>query len=256
MTERPRRGRLWTGPWSEQRPRQAHRGERERALEAVCSAPERGAECPATLPARPKTTGRAHVLRDPEPESHPSGTIHFFTPRLYQQFNSPDPAEEERAYEAWERAILAYKQQLDSVRDRMPPQVVALSGSCLHDAEVVKREGIVQVTGPHCSHEFPFPPWTALAVITVRLEGEILCLFYSLWDRVRVCEAPDDWQFSKLREHWLYDEVRVQGDRGVGTNVHSILLSTGVVLDVPFTSVVVHRVPVPQPVTAAERKTA
>jgi hypothetical protein len=46
--------------------------------------------------------------------------MQFFTPQFYQQFNSLDEAEEERAYEAWERAVLAYKQQPDSVRDRMP----------------------------------------------------------------------------------------------------------------------------------------
>ncbi|MGD9713074.1 MAG: hypothetical protein AB7V46_13525 [Thermomicrobiales bacterium] len=186
--------------------------------------------------------------------------MQFFTPQLYQRFNSPDPAEEERAYEAWEQAVLAYKQQLDSVRDRMPSQLIALSELCLHDAEVIRREETTQASGPiFFPHEFPFPVpfsmWSAVAVITLRLDGEILCLFYSLWDHIRTREAPDNWQFSKLREHWLYDEVQVHGERRFTTYIHSILLSTGVVLDIPFMSVVVHRFPIPQTAALPEKRT-
>src|SRR5689334_4496634 len=115
--------------------------------------------------------------------------MQFFTPQLYQQFNSPDAAEEERAYEAWERAVLAYKQQLDSVRDRMPSQIIALSELCLHDAEVIKREDLAQASGPMFVHDFPFPypisVWSAVSVITLRLDGEIVSLFYCLWDNIR-----------------------------------------------------------------------
>lgn len=176
--------------------------------------------------------------------------MQFFTPQLYQQFNSLDEAEAERASEAWEQAILAYKQQLDSVRDRMPSQIIALSELCLHDAEVVKREEIAQSTGPVYFPDFPFPfplfPWWAVAVVTLRLDNEIICLYYCLTDRVRIREAPDSWRFSKLREHWLYDEVQVHGERRLTTFTHSILLSSGVVLEIPFMSVVIHRFPIPQ----------
>lgn len=189
--------------------------------------------------------------------------MQYFTPQLYQQFNSLDEAEAERANEAWEQAILSYKQRLDSVRDRLPSQVIALSALCLHDAEVIKREELVQSSGPvHFSHEFPLQlpvsVWSAVAVISLRLGGEILSLFYSLYDRVRPHEAPKDWRFSTLREHWLYDEVEVHEDRRFPVFTHSILLSTGVVLDIPFTSVVTHRFPVPQTGTSvsAGKKTA
>ncbi len=186
--------------------------------------------------------------------------MRFFTPQLYQQFNSLDAAEAERANEAWDQAILAYKQQLDSVRDHLPAQIIALSELCLHDAELIKREEIVQASGPVIFSEFPFPVpisvWSAVAVITLRLDGEILSLFYSLWDRVRIHEAPDNWRFSKLKEHWLYDEVQVHGERRFTTFLHSILLSTGVVLDVPFLSVVIHRFSVPQAGVLGDKKTA
>jgi hypothetical protein len=52
--------------------------------------------------------------------------------------------------------------------------------------------------------------------------------------------ATEDWPFSKKREHWLYDEVQWHGgDRGRFT--HLILLSTGVVLTIPFATVLISR---------------
>jgi hypothetical protein len=175
----------------------------------------------------------------------------------------------------------------------MPSQVIALSELCLHDAEVIRREEITQASGPMFfpddlpppraragaggwaqagagaraasgptlpPHDPPFPyplsVWSAIAVITLRVDEEILCLFYCLWDHIRIREAPENWQFSKLREHWLYDEVQIHGERWFTTYMHSILLSTGVVLDIPFTSVVIHRFPIPQMGVVAEKKTA
>jgi hypothetical protein len=186
--------------------------------------------------------------------------MQFFTPELYQQFNSLDEAEAERANEAWEKAILAYKQKLDSVRDRMPSQIIALSELCLHDTEVIKREEISQASGPDFFHDFPFPfplyLWWTVAVITLRLDGEVLSLFYCLWDHIRAREAPENWRFSKLGEHWLYDEVQIHEESRFTTYMHSILLSTGVVLDIPFLSVVMHRFPVPQMGVVEEKKTA
>jgi hypothetical protein len=187
--------------------------------------------------------------------------MQYFTPQLYQQFNSLDEVEAERANEAWDQAILAYRQQLDSVRDRMPSQIVALSELCLHDAEVIKREEIAQASGPigflpDFPIPIPFTVWSAVAVITLRLDGEILTLFYCLSDHIGMSEAPKNWRFSKLREHWLYDEVQVHGERGFPIYTHSILLSTGIVLDIPFISVVIHRFPIPQTAALPEMKTA
>jgi hypothetical protein len=178
--------------------------------------------------------------------------MQFFTPQLYQQFNSRDEAEAERANEKWEEAIRAYKESLEHIRDQMPSQVVALSELCLHDAEVLAREEIHQAHALPFEHEDLFPIWSTMEVITVHLDTELLSLFYALWDRVRIHEAPDTWHFSKLREHWLYDEIHVQNERRWPLYTHSILFSTGIVLNIPFVSVVLHRVPLPQ--TASEKK--
>jgi hypothetical protein len=50
----------------------------------------------------------------------------YFTPELYQQFNSFDVDKAERADEAWDRAEVAYKERLASIRPHMPSQVVRL----------------------------------------------------------------------------------------------------------------------------------
>jgi hypothetical protein len=67
--------------------------------------------------------------------------------------------------------------------------------------------------------------------------------------------APEGWPFSKLREHWLYDEVdRLPEERGPFW--HRILLSSGVELDIPFTTVVIHRFALPKEAEEAARQSA
>jgi len=46
--------------------------------------------------------------------------MNYFTPELYQQFNSFDVDAAERADEAWDRAELAYKERLATIRERLP----------------------------------------------------------------------------------------------------------------------------------------
>src|SRR5262249_27203350 len=87
--------------------------------------------------------------------------------------------------------------------------------------------------------------WSAVAIISVQHQGEILSLIYSLWDRMRVTQAPEGWRFSKRREHWLYDEVDVASERRGGPFIHRILLSTGIALEIPFPSVALQRFALP-----------
>lgn len=171
--------------------------------------------------------------------------MRFFTPQLYQQFNSPDDETADRANEAWEGAIDAYRTHLESIRGGVPSGVAKLAELDLHDAEVLSRVEEIQAGAPYYLHEYPYPvpisPWTAVAIVTVRQEGAILSLIYGLWDRLRTHAAPEGWAFSKEKEHWLYDEVDIASEPR-GPFVHRILLSTGVELEVPFTTVVIHRV--------------
>jgi hypothetical protein len=183
----------------------------------------------------------------------------YFTPELYQQFNSFEVAEAERADEAWDRAEAAYKERLAGIREYLPSQVVKLSELCLHDALVVSRVEQAQPAGEIPSlngpYPFPFPSlWTAVAIVSVTVGEEVISLIYCLSDHTTVKDAPEGWRFSKLQEQWLYDEVDMIHDRS-GPFVHRILLSTGVTLEIPFVSVFIHRFTVPA-VTKVARQTA
>ena len=169
--------------------------------------------------------------------------MRFFTPELYLQYNSPNDGEADRADEAWEAAIRAYQQHLDGLRDKMPSQVVRLSELCLHDAELLACEEKAEPL-------FRLPPepywldpiWSAVAILSVRQGGEVLSLIYLLGDHLRDHPPKDDWSFSKLRKHWLYDEIDLAPSPR-GTFQHRVLFSDGAVLEIPFLSVVTHRFP-------------
>jgi hypothetical protein len=69
-------------------------------------------------------------------------------------------------------------------------------------------------------------------------------LFYFLSDHITEQPAAKDGPFSKEGEHWLYDEIHWQrGQRG--RFIHLILLSSGVVLSIPFCTVLISRFPLP-----------
>ncbi|MBV9123376.1 MAG: hypothetical protein JO112_08470 [Planctomycetes bacterium] len=78
-------------------------------------------------------------------------------------------------------------------------------------------------------------------------------MIYALWDHIRENPAPEDWPFSKRREHWLYDEVDTASQRQE-LFLHRILLSSGVELEIPFVAVVIHRFAVPSEPEGAENK--
>lgn len=169
--------------------------------------------------------------------------MRYFTRQLYQQFNSADDEEADRADEAWEAAIEKYREHREGLRDRMPLNVAKLADLNLHDAEILSRAEEIQPGAPFY-YDFPFPLtpafWSAVAIVSMRVGDDILSLIYCLCDHIREYPAPDDWPFSKLSEHWLYDEVDIASERR-GPFLHRILLSSGVELEIPFSTVVIHR---------------
>ena len=173
----------------------------------------------------------------------------YFTAELYQRFNSFDVDEAERADEAWDKAEAAYKERLARIREHMPSQVVKLSELCLHDALVVSRVEQAEPAGAFdffdATHPGPLPfVWTAVAIIAVTLDEEVISLIYALSDHIHTREAPQGWRFSKIQEQWLYDEVDLMDDHR-GPFIHRIMLSTGITLEIPFVSVIIHRFTVP-----------
>jgi hypothetical protein len=124
----------------------------------------------------------------------------------------------------------------------------------LHDALILSRREEIQAGGPPVPpdvafHEFPFPmrfffpSWTAICVVTVKDEDTIRSLIYCLRDGVQI-KSSREWPFSKEGEHWLYDEVEVfrteRWPMFPGGFIHRILLSSGVELEIPFTTLFIH----------------
>jgi hypothetical protein len=135
------------------------------------------------------------------------------------------------------------------IREHMPSQVVRLTELCLHDALVVSRVEQAEPAGEfdvfNTTRPFPLPfVWTAVAIISVTLGAEVISLIYVLSDHTTTREAPEGWRFSKPQEQWLYDEVDLRNDHR-GPFVHRILLSSGITLEIPFVSVIIHRFTVP-----------
>lgn len=183
--------------------------------------------------------------------------MRYFTRKLYQEFNSSDDEVADRADEAWEAALREYREHLDGIRHSMHGGVLKVAELNLHDAEVLSRVEEVQPFAiNHGGVGGGGLVWSALAIVTVRMGHDLVSLIYNLWDHVRESPAPEDWQFSRLHEHWLYDEVDYASEQG-GHLVHRVLFSTGVELEIPFASVVVHRFPAHAPGhPAANKQTA
>jgi hypothetical protein len=168
--------------------------------------------------------------------------MRFFTPELFVRFNSPDEDEADRANQDWETALDEYRKHLDGIRDRLPPQVTKLADLCLHDAELLAWEQTVEPSSPPpMDPSAPESVSSATAIVSIRQEGKIVSLIYRLWDRVREHAAAEGWPFSKLRLHWLYDELDLAPN---GRFLHRVLLSDGRVLEIPFLSVIVYTLPI------------
>jgi hypothetical protein len=175
------------------------------------------------------------------PIAEPSESImQFFTPELYLRFNSENDDVASAADGEWERAIGDYRQHLDTIRDQMPSQVRKLAALDLHDAEFLACDELVEPTNFGSSKTLaPLPHWSALQIVSVKQSDALTSLIYFLWDRVREAPSPSDWPFSKNRPHWLYDEIGTAANRA-GSFLHRILCSDGRVVEIPFTSVVIH----------------
>jgi hypothetical protein len=197
-------------------------------------------------PRKPGDNG--HTFYETKTAKHPEQIMRFFTPELYVRFNSSDDDEADNANIEWEKAIEQYERHLAKFRDRLPAHVRKLTELSLHDAEVLARGEKIQAGTQQMPLDSPapfvFPMWTALAVVTVRNEETVRSLIYSLWDHIRTHEFKGKWPFSKEREHWLYDELDVvtspQEPLFRGAFLHRVLLSTGTILEIPFTSVIIH----------------
>jgi hypothetical protein len=178
--------------------------------------------------------------------------MRFFTPELYRRFNSSNDEQADEANEAWEKAIAKYQQHLNDIRGGLPTEVRKLTELSLHDAELLGIEEDFR----------PFPSvaknsaeqfWSAIAIVSLMHDDDVLSLIYFLWDKIRKRPA-EEWPFSRDRLHWLFDEIDVVSNGG--PFVHRILLSNGTAFEIPFASVVVYRLPLRPQESANTRQSA
>jgi len=180
-------------------------------------------------------------------ERRPEAMMKFFTPELYIRYNSTDDAEADRADEDWEKAIRDYKNHLTKHSKDMNDRVKDLAEMlCLHDAELLSiQEDVPSSYTPPLF--FPFP----VATISLKDNGNITNLVYFLWSEIGQSRPEEEWPFSKLRTHWLYDELDVERHPPYFPRYwHRILLSDGRVISIPFFDVIIQSFSQQNPETA------
>ena len=160
----------------------------------------------------------------------------FFTPGLYLRYNSADESIADLADEEWERALLEYKNHLLKYSGDMDDRVRELAEDlCLHDAELLSIQEDVP-NSPIPALFFPF----RVAIVTLGSGERMTNLIYFLWSAIEQSRPEGEWPFSKLRTHWLYDELDVERHPPYYPKYrHTILWSDGRVVSIPFLDVVI-----------------
>jgi len=178
-------------------------------------------------------------MKPPTEKPSESG-MRFFTPELYLRFNSSDDDIADRANEEWEEALEGYGEQLTRLRSKMPSPVRELADMCFHDWDFLGLDLRNQALNGWNGHQ-DANLWLEFAIVSLHEKNEVISLIYTIWDHVRENEPQTDWPFSKNRSHWMYDEIDLAPNRNE-LFVHRILFSNGRVLEIPFRSVMIHRV--------------
>jgi hypothetical protein len=169
--------------------------------------------------------------------------MRFFTPHLYRRFNSANDEVALRAHQEWELAIHSYRRHIDKLFRSTPADFPAreLTRLHLHDAKLVdEREVFERLLNAGVNESSS----VSIAVVSVLQGDKLTSLIYALAGRVQVAASPKSWPFSRKHPHWLYDEVDNRPNEAAGY-LHRILLSDGRVIQVPFTSVIIHTVAFP-----------
>jgi hypothetical protein len=176
-------------------------------------------------------------------EKRSESTMKFFTPELYLRYNSADDADADRADEDWERAILEYKNHLSKFSKEMSSRAKDLAENlCLHDAELLSlQEDTLE------SSSLPVFP-VSIVIVALKKDSKIVIIIYILRSKVVWSRPLKGWSFSKLRTHWLYDEIDFEEEGSYYW--HRILLSDGRVISIPFIDVIVQAFSEQNPETA------
>jgi hypothetical protein len=147
----------------------------------------------------------------------------FFTPELFADYSSDDPAIAAQAEAAWEAATAAYHKHVKHIRKQLPVKVRELAENfCFHDARYL---GISKIAGPF--------PEGGLATITLQQRDDFVFLCYLVVSEPTVSSAPSAKVFDAQERLWLYDEVDIAAN---GVFSQEILLSNGKIVGLKFIS--------------------
>jgi hypothetical protein len=152
--------------------------------------------------------------------------MQFFTRELYLHGSSNDPLEADRADEAWELAIKAYKTHMRALARNLPEGGKRLAKQCFHDAELMNPNRPVILARPGIG-------LIPLAHRTGTDQWQGYLIWYVLSADVRELPAPSNWPCSHERAQWLYDEFD-HDPANTSNFIHRIFLSDGRVIVVPF----------------------
>jgi hypothetical protein len=142
----------------------------------------------------------------------------YFTRERFLALQRPDQAEATDA--DWDDAVSRYEEHLQTIRPALPPAALdLLDGHHLHDARVLS----LAQRGERL-------------IVTLQLNTppqDLLTAVYTLAGAPTFRQEPFPWTTGAAQPLWLYDELEV----GAGHLTHSILLSNGWEIDVPFREV-------------------
>ena len=175
--------------------------------------------------------------------------MNYFTPeRLIRLQDRSDEQQFLAALDDWERVLERYRQQLNSIeqrlrgiRPRIPGFLIYLTKRSLHD---------VRILDMYCGGRGRFR-------ITLHPEsqpGRLVILTYSLTQPPRIKPHVLPEQFRSEPVAWLYDELTLESpiDKGKVVFRHAILLSDGSEVRLRFRAAALER-PIPLvPVVPAE----
>jgi hypothetical protein len=148
----------------------------------------------------------------------------YFTPERYLALQNPDGAAMDVADANWEQAVDHYEATLQAIGPELPGSVrQMLDGFYLHDAEVLsmgQRDDTFVI-----ALQLDVPP------------HDLLTIAYALAAAPSINREALPPQFRSARPHWLYDEVELVQDGSQNRYLHSILLSNGWEIQLPFLDV-------------------
>jgi hypothetical protein len=149
---------------------------------------------------------------------------YFTTERYLALQDCSSDAALDAADAAWERALLEYDAYLDSVWPSLPATVQQLvKGFYLHDAEVLSVGRLGQEL-----------------VVVLQLDpppNELLTIAYTLAGEPAINRTALPTEHESGRPEWMHEELEVIADDGQQRFQHSIVLSNGWEIRVPFRDV-------------------